>query len=207
MIYYKMQNHRTFLCCAHKYSELAVTATMKIAIEIHCRANTILCFTEIRKKNSDELFGGKKYPIEVERTTKNKTMFVIWLVTIKPYNFLSFVFGVRPFLAICFCFFDDFFFFWKPCENLRYRLAVLIVNSKRRALWHILAYLSPFDFSFYQKSSSVLERIRHKNNQSSNNYCSSAQITWASVNQAKVTFECYIQYLQIWCFSMLNSMH
>ena len=52
------------------------------AIEIHCRANTILCFIEIRKKNSDEQYCSvKNYPIEIhgwanscDRAIRHKTI-------------------------------------------------------------------------------------------------------------------------------------
>ena len=107
-----------------------------------------------------------------------KTMFKIWLMIVKQLNFLAFVFSFRHF-EICGCFLLRFLFCIKLCENLRYRLAVLMVNSKRRALWHILACLSPFDFSFYQKSSSVLEIMHHKNNQSSNN----TDFNWAQIRK------------------------
>ena len=43
-------------------------------------------------------------------STKNKTMFIIWLVIIKPYNFLAFVFAVRHFYRFLVSLFDDFFF-------------------------------------------------------------------------------------------------
>ena len=51
-------------------------------IEIHCRANTILCFTEIRK-DSDELFGGKNnIPLKcmVERTSCDRGINVCAIV-------------------------------------------------------------------------------------------------------------------------------
>ena len=43
---------------------------------VHCRANTILRFTEIRKKTSDELFGGKIIPLKyiIERTAVTVTL-------------------------------------------------------------------------------------------------------------------------------------
>ena len=59
---------------------IALTATGKIAIETHCKANTILCFTEIWKKNSDELFGEKishwnPYIYIAERTALTAVLF------------------------------------------------------------------------------------------------------------------------------------
>ena len=42
-----------------------VSRRWKIAIEIHCRANSISCFTEIRKKEQWPTVRWKYYPIEI----------------------------------------------------------------------------------------------------------------------------------------------